>query len=46
MKVQIIDKIEKNIFFEFYHILGYIQANSKFEVWVKMSAEKELLTVC
>ena len=45
-KLKIIDKKEKNIFFEFYPILGYIQANSKFEIWFKMSFEKKLLTVC
>jgi hypothetical protein len=27
-------------------MLGYIQGNSTFEVWVKMSADKDLLTVC
>ena len=46
MKVQIIAPKETNNFFEFNPMLGYIQANSKFEVWVKMSAEKELLTIC
>lgn len=27
-------------------MLGYIQGNSSFEVWVKMTADKDLLTLC
>lgn len=46
MKIQIVAPKETKNFFEFNPMLGYIQGNSSFEVWVKMSVEKDLLTLC
>ena len=46
MKIQIIPPKETRNFFEFNPILGYIQGNSSFEIWVKMNTEKEILNYC
>jgi len=46
MKTQIVAPKETKSFFQFNPLLGYIQGNSKFEVWVKMNADKDLLTLC
>lgn len=46
MKTQIVAPKETKSFFEFNPLLGYIQGKSKFEVWVKMNADKDLLTLC
>ena len=46
MKIQIIPPKETKNFFEFNPILGYIQGNSSFEIWVKLSTEKDILNFC
>ncbi len=46
MKIQIVPPKETKSFFEFNPILGYIQGNSKFEIWVKLNAEKEIWNMC
>ena len=46
MKIQIIPPKETRNFFEFNPILGYIQGNSSFEIWVKLSTEKDILNYC
>lgn len=46
MKIQVIPLKETKNFFEFNPILGYIQGNSSFEIWVKLSTDKEILNYC
>lgn len=46
MKIQIIPPKETKNFFEFNPILGYIQGNASFEIWVKLSTEKDILNYC
>lgn len=46
MKIQIIPPKETRNFFEFNPILGYIQGNSNFEIWVKLSTDKDILNYC
>ncbi|CAK81749.1 unnamed protein product (macronuclear) [Paramecium tetraurelia] len=46
MKIQIQTPKETKDFFEFNPKLGYIQGNSKFEIWVKFNAERQLQTIC
>lgn len=40
MKIQIHAPKESKDFFEFNPKLGYIQGNSKFEIWVKFNADR------
>jgi len=37
---------ETRRFFEFNPILGFIQAHSSFEIWVKVNLSKEILQMC
>lgn len=46
MKIQIIPPHETKNFFEFNPILGYIQGNSTFEIWVKLNTDKDILNYC
>lgn len=46
MKIQIVAPKETKQFFEFNPKLGYIQGNSKFEIWVKFNAERDLVNMC
>lgn len=46
MKIQIIPPHETKNFFEFNPILGYIQGNSTFEIWVKLTTDKDILNYC
>ena len=42
MKVQMQVPKESKSFFEFNPMLGFIQAQSQFEIWVKLRTEKNL----
>lgn len=46
MKVQIIPLKETKSFLEFNPVLGYIQAQSSFEIWVKLNSDKEIFNIC
>lgn len=46
MKAQIEMPKEAKRFFEFNPSLGYIQGNSKFEIWVKFIADPDIMKIC
>ena len=46
MKIQIVPPKETKNFFEFNPTIGYIQGNSKFDIWVKTTTNKDLLNMC